>query len=257
MANSVLYGKEYKVPGDVLKHINSKLINHPNHEGIKRAKHILKNGTVTYQTLKRLKNFFDSGDWNDKIQYELAGGDLMKNFVDSTLNTDRDSVNRSNNVKRNVKFNMKSDLKTFKSRPELNEDNKNKLKKNAIAVIVNSDNKILLLKRAGSEEDWMPNKWALVGGGVEKGETPEKACSREIKEETGLEINKFIKSFQIQRNSDSVEYVFTCRFDDKSNDIQLNDEHTNYGWFDVNEIKTLDIVPNLIEYLKLVFKKYE
>ena len=30
--------------------------------------------------------------------------------------------------------------------------------------------------------------WVFPGGGIEKGETPEEACIREVKEETGLEV---------------------------------------------------------------------
>jgi 8-oxo-dGTP diphosphatase len=131
------------------------------------------------------------------------------------------------------------------------------LKKNAVAVIVNEDNKILLLKRADIKDIWMPNKWALVGGGIEKGETPQQAIKREIQEEIGIEVKKFTKSFSIQRNSDSVEHVFACRYDGDPTDIKLNEENSNYGWYDVEEMKFLDIVPHLMEYITLVFKKYE
>jgi len=128
--------------------------------------------------------------------------------------------------------------------------------KNAVAVIMNNDNKILLLKR-GDKSPWMPNKWSLVGGGIEKGENPKKACEREILEETGLEIKKFIKSFTIQRHSDSIEHVFACRYSGEPTDIKLDDENSNYGWYDINEMDYLDTVPHLIEYITLVFKKYE
>jgi len=70
-------------------------------------------------------------------------------------------------------------------------------------------------------------------------------------------INKFIKSFTIQRNTDSTEHVFACRYNGEPTDIKLNDENTNYGWYDVSEMKYLDIVPHLLEYITIVFKKYE
>lgn len=255
MANSELYGNEYKIPENVLNYVYKATVRYPNNNGIKRAKHLLYNGKITYQSLKRLKNFFYNGNY-DQAQYDLAGGDLMKKFVDSTLSRDRDNVERSKEAKRDVNTGVDLTDKPFKPNPNLNEG-KNGLKQNAIAVIVNGDNKILLLKRSDYEKQWMPNKWSLVGGAIEKGETPEKACSREIKEETGLDINNFVKSFKIQRRSDSIEHIFACKYDDTPTSIELNKENSSYGWFDVDEMDSLDKVPHLIEYITLVFKKYD
>jgi ADP-ribose pyrophosphatase YjhB (NUDIX family) len=286
--NSELYDKTYRIPPEVLKGIQTILISNPNGEGVKRAKFMLKNGVLTYQSLKRLKNFFDyfNPETQDKIQYALAGGDLMKSFVDRTLNADRDAVKRSKEIKQDMTSNPNSELKPYQT-PRLNEtgiehmirtidseillniineDKKNKkfnienyddLKKNTLAVIVNSDNKILLLKRSDYPKQWMPSKWSLIGGAIKKNEEPEKACEREIKEETGLDIDKFIEKVVIQRNPDSVEHIFACRYTGEPTDVTLNKENTNYGWYDVNEMEFLDTVPNLIDYIDLVFKKYE
>jgi mutator protein MutT len=222
---------------------------------------MLKNGVITYQTLKRLKNFFDyfSQQSGDRVQYALAGGDLMKAFVETTLNADRHAVASGKKVKQDMTANPNSELKPNSPAPRLNEEKEEKkeLKKNAVAIIVNNDNKILLLKRADDSEIWMPNKWGLVGGGIEKGETPQKAIEREIQEETGLEIKKFIKSFSINRNADSIEHIFACRYNGEPTDIRLNDENTNYGWYDTSEMEYLNTVPHLMEYITLAFKKYE
>jgi len=257
MANQELYNKSYKVPSNVVKYIQTMLISNPNGSGVKRAKFIVNNGVITYQALKRLKNFFDHHDSqsNDNAQYELAGGDLMKGFVETTLNQDRHAVASSKKIKQDMNTNPNSELKPYQT-PRLNED-KGDLKKNAVAIIVDVDNKILLLKRADDGKMWMPNKWSLVGGGIEKGETPQKAIEREISEETGLEIKKFIKTFSIQRNTDSIEHVFACRYKGEPTDIKLNEENTNYGWYDISEMKYLDVVPHLMEYITLAFKKYE
>jgi len=258
MANQELYNKSYSVPSDVLKYIQATLVSNPNGDGVKRAKFMLKNGALTYQALKRLKNFFDyfNSQTGDKAQYALAGGDLMKGFIERTLNADRNAVKTSKEVRRDITSNPNSELKPYQT-PRLTEAKKEELTKNAIAVIVNEDNKILLLKRAEEKDTWMPLKWALVGGGVEKGESPEKAVKREIEEETGLEIKKFINSFAIQRNKKSIEYIFVCRYKGELTDITLDGENTNYGWFDIQEMKFLDTVPHLIEYITLAFKSYE
>jgi mutator protein MutT len=253
--NSELYNKTYKIPNNIIKNIQATLISNPKSEGIRRAKNIINGGVLTYQGMKRLKNFFDyfNPQSDDKIQYALAGGDLMKSFIEQTLSSDRNAVETSKDVKRDMTVDVNLGVDAYQT-PRLNEEKK-ELKKNALAVIVNNDNKILLLKRANEPKSWMPEKWALVGGGVEKGETPEQAVNREIKEETNLDIDKFVKSFNIQRNPDSIEQIFACRYNGDPTDIQLNPEHTNYGWFDMAEMNYLDIVPNLINYINLVFKQ--
>jgi len=256
MANQELYNKMYSVPPDVINYISRVLISHPQGNGVKRAKFIVKNGILSYQELKRLKNFFDTfnSQTNDKSQYELAGGQLMKTFIETTLNADRNAVKTGKEVRRNMTANPNSELIPYQT-PRLNEEKKEKTK-NAVAVIVNNDNKILLLKR-GETTSWMPNKWSLVGGMIEKDETPQQAVEREIEEETGLEIKKFTKSFSIERHEDSIEHVFACRYEGEPTDIDLDDENSNYGWYDVSEMEYLDTVPHLIEYITLVFKKYD
>ena len=255
--NQELYNKTYRIPPDILKGIEIAKASSSGNNSLKRANYLVKNGIVTYQALKRLKNFFDyfNPQTNDKTQYALAGGDLMKSFVERTLNADRAAVKRSKNAKQTYNIDPNLATQPYQT-PRLDEADKKKkedLKKNAVAVIVNNDNKILLLKRAKIKEIWQPGKWALVGGGVEKGENPQQAVEREILEEIGLEIKKFVKTFSIQRNSDSIEHVFACRYEGDPTEIELNEENTNYGWYDVDEMKFLDTVPNLIEYVTLAF----
>jgi len=258
MANQELYNKIYPVPQDVRKYVNGMLVSHPQGEGVKRAKNIIKNNYLTYQALKKLKHDFDVLRLKETnpIQYGLAGGDLMKAFVDTTLNGDRHAVASGKRAKQDMTAKPNSELKPHNPAPQLNEEKKKELDQNAVAVIVNNDNKILLLKR-GSGAPWMPDKWSLVGGGIEKGEDAETACEREILEETGLEINEFIESFKIQRHEDSEETVFACRHEGEDTDIELDkSENVKYGWYDTTEMEYLDIVPNLIEYIMLVFKSY-
>ena len=62
----------------------------------------------------------------------------------------------------------------------------------AVAVTV-KDGKFLLIKRGIPPRKGM---WASPSGFIETGETAEEACLRELKEETGLDITRFIKISQ-------------------------------------------------------------
>jgi len=256
--NHYLKDKQYKIPLNILKSIEIAKASTSNRNGLKRANFMLKNGHLTYQAMKRLKNFFDyfNPQTDDQNQFVLAGGQPMKAFIETSLNADRNAVKTGKEVRRDITPNSNSELKPYQI-PRLNEEKKKKEKsKNSVAVIVNNDNKILLLKR-GEKAPWMSSKWSLVGGGIEKGETPQQAVEREIEEETGLEVKKFTKSFTIERHADSIEHIFACRYNGEPTDITLDKENSNYGWYDTSEMEYLDIVPHLIEYITLVFKKYE
>ena len=54
-------------------------------------------------------------------------------------------------------------------------------------ALINDEDEILLSKRPGKKH--LSGFWEFPGGKVEKGETPEKALIREIKEELNININ--------------------------------------------------------------------
>lgn len=253
MANKELYGRLFPIPEKIIKQIKSAMVKYPNTEGIKRAKFIVNNKQLTYQALKRIKNFFDNFDINkdSKKKYELAGGDLMKNYIEKTLGSSRKEIELSRKNKELFMVDPNLGTKPFKT-PRLNEtvDIENK---NAIIIIVNKDNEILLLKRSPLS-DWEASKWAFVGGSIQVGETPKEACKREVKEETGIILDDIINVFNLNRNG-NVEYVFACRYFG-DNKIKINKEHVDYGWFPIQDIKDLNTVSNLSDYLNLAFKNY-
>ena len=67
---------------------------------------------------------------------------------------------------------------------------KNKNPETVLAYI-QKDNCFLMLLRNKKKKDINKNKWIGVGGHLEKGETPEQALIREIKEETGYKVEKY------------------------------------------------------------------
>ena len=76
--------------------------------------------------------------------------------------------------------------------------------------IFNENGEVLLQKRADC------NKWGFPGGAIELGETPEMAAKREVKEETGLEIEVqkligiYTDSDVIYPNGDKAHSICIC-----------------------------------------------
>jgi 8-oxo-dGTP diphosphatase len=98
------------------------------------------------------------------------------------------------------------------------------------AVIQNPDNKILLIKKSGSEEV-NPDTWDIPGGRINFGENLYTALWREVKEETGLDIEIIRPSnvwAMIKRNLHLVGISFYCKTDQTK--IVLSDEHVKYNW---------------------------
>ncbi|MGD6933605.1 MAG: NUDIX hydrolase [Candidatus Bathyarchaeia archaeon] len=77
----------------------------------------------------------------------------------------------------------------------------------ATAIIPYPEGKILLIKR-----DTLPFKgyWALPGGRLDPGEIVEQTCVREVKEETGLDVEIVCKvgDYHEQGLKDDVEYDY-------------------------------------------------
>jgi 8-oxo-dGTP diphosphatase len=75
------------------------------------------------------------------------------------------------------------------------------------AIIEFPNNKILLVKRATVV---FKGYWALPGGRVDAGETVEQAVVRELKEETGLDVNivRKIGEYHESGVQDGIEYDY-------------------------------------------------
>ena len=76
--------------------------------------------------------------------------------------------------------------------------------------VVNDGNGAILLVRLG-ELETEAGKWTLPGGGLEFGEEPRAAATREIKEETGLDAHVTevveIRSFVYERPEGAIHHI--------------------------------------------------
>ncbi len=109
----------------------------------------------------------------------------------------------------------------------------------AATLIVDAENRLLLMKRSDS------GCWGPPGGAVELGEVLEAAARREVREETGLELGELSffgvfsgpDLFYRYPNGDEVYNVTIVYLTHTSpGKVQLNHEHTEWGWFAPAEI---------------------
>jgi len=94
--NKELYDKRIKIPDEIREHMRnsfSSVSSESKDEGHKRNKELQDSDEISYQQLKRIKNYFDNfnGDVQEKT-YILNGGDYMKNWVNDTLRFLRDDI---------------------------------------------------------------------------------------------------------------------------------------------------------------------
>lgn len=118
-------------------------------------------------------------------------------------------------------------------------------------IIQNEKGEILLLKR--SKKSTRAGGWDFAGGGLGKGENPLEGAKREVKEETGLDIET-IKPIDITSFiNDENDFVIIIAYlaSTQLNEVVLSWEHDDYKW----ERKEKILEEELPDLLKLFLKK--
>jgi len=134
--------------------------------------------------------------------------------------------------------------------------NKKIVQKIVLGGVIVKDGKVLILQR-NKKEDIYPNIWELPSGKREFLEPSEISLIREIKEETGLDVEIImpfsIFDYQIKREGeihDCTQINFLVKPVGKSKVI-LSPEHQNFAWIGKDEVNTY----NLTISTKKVIKK--
>jgi ADP-ribose pyrophosphatase YjhB (NUDIX family) len=114
-------------------------------------------------------------------------------------------------------------------------------------VFDESRQKILLTRRTDN------GQWCLPGGGVDVGESVSETCEREMVEETGLRVRvtRLIGIYSTPHRI--IEYAdgnrwqfvsFSFEAEVLDGELQLSDETTEVGYFTLEEIASMDMVPH-------------
>ena len=118
----------------------------------------------------------------------------------------------------------------------------------ACAVVVDNEGRLLLAKRTDN------SLWTIPGGTMKPGETIAEAAVREVKEETGLDVEVLSLVGIYSDPNHVVEYsdgevrqqfsvCFACRRVD--GELTTSDETSEVGYFDPSELEDMDIHPSI------------
>ena len=100
------------------------------------------------------------------------------------------------------------------------------------------DREILLLKVENEKVSF----WQPITGGIESGESPEEACLRALKEETGLVLDcsnltsRGDCTVKIDENLSIHKNLFLVLTEQK--DIQISDEHVGAQWIALDKVSS-------------------
>ena len=120
-------------------------------------------------------------------------------------------------------------------------------------IVLDDDGRLLMIQR-GTEPDL--GRWSLPGGRVELGETDEEAAVREVREETGLDvevIGEAVGGVELLIPFGGVAAVvdFLCRpaADADLDAVRAGDDAADVGWFTPAEVRLLDCSSGLVDTL--------
>ncbi len=124
-----------------------------------------------------------------------------------------------------------------------------KMKGTAVAILDDNDNILLLLRSKKSR--WMPAKWGLPGGKIERGENSAGAVMRETKEETDLdiEISSLVPLDNFSNQGIDIFYANSY-----NGSVRIDFEHDDHRWVPRKDIGHYATTPGLVEIFDWVLE---
>ena len=120
-----------------------------------------------------------------------------------------------------------------------------------VKAIIEKDNKILFIKRSSKYKN-LEDAWDIPGGRLEFGEEPEDGLRREIKEETGFEldtIKQILDATTVFKNEEKqiVRITYLCTIKETNKDHTISDEHTHAEWIPKEKLKKLEMKDSILK----------
>lgn len=114
---------------------------------------------------------------------------------------------------------------------------------NTTLCYIKKDGAYLMIHRVKKKNDMNKDKWLGVGGKLEAGESPFDCAKREIKEETGLTVDKLRYHGIITFVSDlyGTEYMHLFSANEYEGEIDYNCDEGTLEWVKIEDVPSLPI----------------
>ncbi|MFC1697275.1 NUDIX hydrolase [Nanoarchaeota archaeon] len=123
-----------------------------------------------------------------------------------------------------------------------------------VAAVIKDENGKILLGKRHPKDDNLPDFWSIPAGHAEAEEhgldTLEETLIREVKEEIGVEIEVFDyldSHVWVADDYKKITIVFLGKI--VKGTPKPHDETIEVGWFDIEEIKQMELPPNVMRVL--------
>lgn len=122
------------------------------------------------------------------------------------------------------------------------------------ATLCRFDDHVLFLKTAQGKQ--YRDLWGLPAGKLDPGESPLEGAIRELREETDIDLSshhlEFVVTAYVREGLDFLFHLYRCELDVRPS-IQLNArEHSEWGWFLMEEAIDLPLIPGARELFQMV-----
>ncbi len=122
-------------------------------------------------------------------------------------------------------------------------------------LLKNVEGKYLVMLRSAIKYPDAGAQWEFAGGRIDPGTLLIENLTREVKEETGLEVvgePKLIAAQDILRPTKNRHIVRLTYAGEAIGSVALSDEHTDFKWLSIDEIKILNPID---QYFKEILDK--
>ena len=106
-----------------------------------------------------------------------------------------------------------------------------------VGILIIKDEKILLGHRC---EGWANGTWTMPGGKLDENEKPEDGAKREVKEETGLEIDKLeltsVNKDMLNNEKEFTTYIFKPNLIEGMVETKEPEEIDKWEWFELKKL---------------------